>query len=869
MPPRLQREEYTVGWVCALPVELAAAQEMLDEEHEDLERDNDDNDENLYSLGSIAGHGVAIGCLPAGRIGNNSAADVARQMKTTFKGIRFGLMVGIGGGVPSTADIRLGDVVVSQPDKTFGGVVQYDSGKATASGFERTGSLNAPPQVLLSAVARVRANEFRGKSKILEHMGKLERIPKFQRSKTGHDVLFDASYDHEGGQTCDGCKIDRQENRQPRDEDVVSHYGTIASGNQVIKNAAERDRVSAELGGVLCFEMEAAGLMNSFPCLVVRGICDYADSHKSKRWQPYAAGIAAAYAKEVLTVIPPADVAKARTAEEVIQSARKKVIYSIPFLPNLSFVGRKTELDALKQRLLVNRACYKMSIVGLGGTGKTQVALQFAYTVKERWREFSIFWVPALSMESFEQACTEVLRLLGVPKAADGEDDAKEQFQRHLGTAQAGKWLLIVDNADDADIVFGSAQSKGIIDYLPRSEEGVTLFTTRTLEVAGELTGSDVLELGAMDRQDATIFLTKLLITKELLRDSVATTDLLDELVCLPLAIAQAAAYLNRNRISIREYLRLLQNTELDLIELMSREFRDDTRYKGTANAVATTWVVSFSQIRARDEVAVNLLSFISCIEWKAIPQSILPSLQSEVRMTDAIGTLCAYSFLVRRGDEDEYDIHRLVHLATRIWIRQHDDSRAVTTKGIRHVSNVFPSDNYENRILWRAYLPHALRLLVDKQGFEAQERSELCLLVGRCLLVDGRIKEAVRWLEESYKGRKTFVKSNLDRLLSQHVLATAYQANGQIKEAVQLLEGVVAIRQKVLAEDHPERLASQHNLATAYQANGQIKEAVQLLEGVVAIRQKVLAEDHPERLASQHNLATAYQANGKIKEAV
>lgn len=320
--PRLSHEEYTVGWVCALPVELAAAQEMLDEVHEDHERNG--NDENLYSLGSIAGHNVAIVCLPAGCIGNNPAAVVATQMKATFKGIRFGLMVGIGGGVPSAAaDIRLGDVVVSQPDKTFGGVVQYDAGKATTSGFERTGSLNAPPKVLLNAVAIVKANEFLGKTRMLEYMRKLEgTTPKFQRSKAGPDVLFDAGYDHEDGRTCEGCKTDHHKAREPRDEEVVSHYGTIASGNQVIKNATERDKVSAELGGVLCFEMEAAGLMNSFPCLVIRGICDYADSHKNKRWQPYAAGIAAAYAKDVLSVIPPAAVAKTRTAEEAVQSVR-------------------------------------------------------------------------------------------------------------------------------------------------------------------------------------------------------------------------------------------------------------------------------------------------------------------------------------------------------------------------------------------------------------------------------------------------------------------------------------------------------------------------------------------------------------------
>ncbi|KAF2186082.1 Pfs domain protein [Zopfia rhizophila CBS 207.26] len=321
MSRRLRREDYTVGWICALPVELAAAQEMLDEQHEVLERDDDD--ENLYSLGSVAGHNVVIVCLPAGRIGNNPAAAVATQMRATFKGIRFGLMVGIGGGVPSLErDIRLGDVAVSQPHQTFGGVVQYDVGKTTPNRFERTGSHNSPPQILLSAISEVQANKRRGKSKLSEHVSKLDCNPEFQRDKAGPDVLFKAAYDHEGGQACELCNTDKQETRHLQErEEVVVHYGTIASGNQVMRDRRTRDRLSSELGGVLCFKIEAAGLMNNFLCLVIRGICDYADSHKNKKWQPYAAGTAAAYAKELLSVIPP--IAKTRTAENSHQDEKE------------------------------------------------------------------------------------------------------------------------------------------------------------------------------------------------------------------------------------------------------------------------------------------------------------------------------------------------------------------------------------------------------------------------------------------------------------------------------------------------------------------------------------------------------------------
>jgi nucleoside phosphorylase len=376
MSRQLRCEDYTIGWICALPVELAAAQEMLDEEHDHPERDFGDNDENLYALGSIGRHNVAIVCLPAGRIGNNPAAAVATQMRATFKKIRFGLMVGIGGGVPSPeVDIRLGDVVVSQPNKTFGGVVQYDFGKTTPSGFERTGSLNSPPQVLLAAVANVRANELRGRSKLSEHIARLNRIPKFRRDKTGSDTLFDAAYNHDGGQTCDNCRADRQEARHPREngEEVVVHYGTIASGNQVMKSAAERNKASVELGGILCFEMEAAGLMNTFPCLVVRGICDYADSHKNKKWQPYAAGTAAAYAKEALLVIPPKEVAKLGTQNLNTGGGTQNNETSpspscvVPFRRDPDFVDRGTLLDQIGEKC--STPASQIALVGLGGVG--------------------------------------------------------------------------------------------------------------------------------------------------------------------------------------------------------------------------------------------------------------------------------------------------------------------------------------------------------------------------------------------------------------------------------------------------------------------------------------------------------------------
>jgi len=315
----LSRDSYTVGWVCALPIELAAAQAMLDDQHDNLPQNSDDT--NTYTLGRIGEHNVVLACLPAGQTGANSAAAGAMQMKSAFRAIRFGLMVGIGGGVPSAeADIRLGDIVVSQPGKGHGGVVQYDFGKSTPSGIKRMGFLNTPPRILLTAVAKLRANHDLGKSGLWGHISNLGRLPKFSRDQAGEDVLFEADYNHIGGNDCTSCDNVKKLRREPRMVDIPEiHYGTIASGNLVMRDGSTRDQISSEFGepgDVLCFEMEAAGLMNTFPCLVIRGICDYADSHKNKKWQPYAAGTAAAYAKELLSVMPAADVVKTQTIDE-------------------------------------------------------------------------------------------------------------------------------------------------------------------------------------------------------------------------------------------------------------------------------------------------------------------------------------------------------------------------------------------------------------------------------------------------------------------------------------------------------------------------------------------------------------------------
>lgn len=339
MNPKSNPENYTVGWVCALTTEFVAARAFFDESHEGPSHVSP-NDDNSYALGRVGQHNVVMAVLPDGEYGTAAAATVAKDMLHSFPNVRIGLMVGIGGGAPSERhDIRLGDVVVSSPCNGHGGVFQYDFGKTIQNQtFQATRFLNQPPTILRTAVNNVKANyELDGHSLAEDAeaaTGQIKRRKKYTRPAPENDRLYRPEVVHppDSSETCKSqapsttlpekdnlalppgaiitCSDENMEAlivpRKPRTEeedDPMVHYGLIASANQLMKDAIVRDRLAAEKG-VLCFEMEAAGLMNTFPCLVIRGICDYSDSHKNMDWQGFAAVMAAAYAKDLLRQIP-------------------------------------------------------------------------------------------------------------------------------------------------------------------------------------------------------------------------------------------------------------------------------------------------------------------------------------------------------------------------------------------------------------------------------------------------------------------------------------------------------------------------------------------------------------------------------------
>ncbi|OTA86906.1 hypothetical protein M434DRAFT_59376, partial [Hypoxylon sp. CO27-5] len=296
----LRYEDYNIGWICALTEEAKAAIHMLD--HRDEGRFPFKNgDDNHYTAGEMAGHKVVIICLPKKTIATVAAAALISQMRGSFPNLRYGLMVGIGGGVPGpnlNPDIRLGDVVVASPSYTsIGpvGIIGYELGAETVDGF-KTKDWQAPThQRLRNALDSIeRDTGAKGPRDFLKYLDNFRTHKDCDQFR--HPCVDDRLFERDDADVVLPRKARLSQN-------PAVHYGLIASGNKLIKNAGLRDKLRDKYNGIMCFEMEAAGLMNIMPVAVIRGICDYADSRKNDAWHYYAAATAAAYAKSLLSTI--------------------------------------------------------------------------------------------------------------------------------------------------------------------------------------------------------------------------------------------------------------------------------------------------------------------------------------------------------------------------------------------------------------------------------------------------------------------------------------------------------------------------------------------------------------------------------------
>ncbi|CEJ62692.1 Putative TPR repeat protein [Penicillium brasilianum] len=896
----LSHEDYTVGWICALPLEMAAAKLMLDAIHPSLPRPP--NDQNTYILGNVGKHKVVIAGLPSGAYGNTSATSVGMQLLSSFPAIRIGLMVGIAGGVPSNdADIRLGDIVVSQPSDTFGGVVQYDLGKVLSDGrFTRTGMLNRPPKVLLTALAALQAHHLTEESRVVEFVSNIQaKIPPRKATTfarpTQVDCLFQVEYDHVASSTCLSCDRSKLCPRPPRDrEEPVVHYGLIGSANRVVKDGRQRDQLARDLG-IYCVEMEAAGLMNDFPCLVVRGICNYADSHKNKEWQGYAAAVAAAYAKELLLVVLTDKIHSAPTVHTLPGSDllhRFDVPLDLTAVPVIgNFVGRQDELDQLWQYLRpTDPRSRKVAILhGLGGIGKTQLAIRFARSHKDDFT--AIFWLSGKDRGTLLQSLSSVLHRLPGQSQNDKavNEEEVEQRARHvlrwLALEGNSRWLIVFDNIDQYLPINGATSDVyDITEFFPTADHGSILLTSRLQRLA-ELGRS--FQLNRLDYKDAIQLLLQSTClsasgTVDGLESNPDTLALAFRLDGLPLAIVIAGAFMRETGTSVTEYLQYYQNSwsELQLQSNPQRQYQQGN--------LLQTWMISYHEIQKRDPHAAKLLLLLAHFDnrdiWyeliksshnsSYVPFGLAKTISSGLAFRTSVKNLIAFSLLDTKVQAGSYTIHPVVqdwciHLSS-------TDTNANSTQlnklALIAVGNSVPRSSDRNYSeLQQRLIPHADYV---RRGDWSSDNMDIGIWkafdsLGSLYSDQGKLKEAEEMYLRALAGyEKALGPDHTSTLSTVNSLGNLYRNQGNLKEAEEMHQRTLVGYEKALGPDHTSTLGTVNNLGVLYSVQGRLKEAEEMYLRALAGYEKALGPDHISPLNTVGNLGNLYRNQGNLKEA-
>ncbi|KAK0747607.1 hypothetical protein B0T21DRAFT_379616 [Apiosordaria backusii] len=852
-----KRGDFKIAIICALPIEADAAHALFDRywDYDGPPYDKAAGDPNAYSTGAVGRHNVVLAHMPG--MGKARSASVAAFCKQSFPNIKLALVVGICGGVPfgpNNKEILLGDVIISN------GVVQYDLIQRLPGRFIRKGaitdSLGRPDQEITSLLKKLSSRIPRNMlhNEMIAFLDVLRAQADLAAGYPGtdRDKLYQAAYGHVNDKMpckdcCDDLRLMPRSRLGGGSPQPEVHFGLIASGDSVMKSGEDRDAIAQESpppDTILGFEMEGAGVWDIFPCVVIKGVCDYADSHKTEDWQQYAAATAAACMKAFLRHWIPSP---------SVQDDTARPPFHVPYEENKSFIGRSEILDRLRQ-------------LPLGSTSHT----------RETYPDMPVFWVHASNDERFRGGYTAIAQKCKIPDHDNPKEDVMALVKGWLECDSRGEWLMVIDNADDLELFF--RQKGGLGHYLPQCAHGTILVTTRNLQAASRLTkgmSMSIIKIGEMDEDETAKLLTTQLGEAETMVGEFSALSA--RLEHLPLALVQATSFIQENCITISDYIQLLDKSDQHLVDLLSEDFETIGRDSNTPRAVAETWILSFEQIQQRDALAGELLSIMGLLDRQAIPHEFLSTYtedqeKGELQLTKALGVLKAFSFVVEVKDH-AFDMHRLVHLVTRKWLVQKAVMQHFAKQALVVVSECFPLGEYENWTICNTYLPHVSAVLNLKEDTASREgklaRARLLHSVARLFYERGQFQTAEKYQEEAVELKQAELgEEDPNTLVSMNGLALTYWSLGRWKEAELLEVQVLDIRKRVLGKEHPDTLTSMNNLASTYKDQGRWEEAELLQVQVLDIEKRVLGEEHPHTLISMNNLASMYQHQGRWEEA-
>jgi tetratricopeptide (TPR) repeat protein len=511
---------------------------------------------------------------------------------------------------------------------------------------------------------------------------------------------------------------------------------------------------------------------------------------------------------------------------------------------------------------------------------KSQIAIEYAHQYRENHPQSHVFWVYAANATLFVQAYQDIARQLKLPGSEDAQLDTCQLVSNWLDEADGGGWLIIVDNADDTGlflhdtVVETSNSPRAVVDYLPKQLDAkrCMIVTTRSQDIGEALAhGEPCINVGPFSVEEGRELLQSKVRRAANRADEPAIGKLVEMLGRIPLAITQAAAYMNRNSISVPRYVAALEKDNQNLIDHLSKELQDHRRERGYPNSVFRTWRLSFEQIRLHDAHAAELLSLMAMLDGQQIPQDLVqrPD-KKEVDFSSALGTLAGYSLVASIGDE-VWTIHPLVQLSVQDWLAAMDQKTNVEEEALRLVAGKFPSGEHKNRATCEALLPHARAVLQRTSRLDSCIRDYASLLynVGWFDWQQGRYSAAKDSAKAAYDislevlGGKDILTIN-----SLGLYGTVLADQGKHKQAEEIDRQVLRLRETVQGKEHPDTLTSMNNLALALRGQGKYEQAEEIHRQVTRLRETVLGKEHPDTLTSVYCLAYVLHHQQRLGEA-
>ncbi|KAF2231522.1 hypothetical protein EV356DRAFT_490220 [Viridothelium virens] len=910
---------YTVAWLAPLEIEAQAALHMLDSKHEGwfaLGR----GDDYVFEAGEVCGHNVIIATLPAGEeYGNSSAAALASQVKRFFPNLWFSLLVGVAAGLPNLTldpprDIRLGDVLVSLPISDSTGIIAYELGKETGKDtleLLHSGHILARTEtVVRSAIGSIKkapddTNTF------LPHYEKIKR--KKHTGGTFIDPGQDRDKLYEINDNGDEHVIQRE--LRPPSRRVQVWYGPIGSGDKLIKNAQKRNELRDKYG-FIGLEMEAAGTINRIPVGVIRGVCDYADKHKNKEWQPFAAAMAAAYAKAILFRVRP----KEFSGPSLLSAGRKphpttpdvgdpSEEFNIPFsTEGIRFTSRfvdRDEMQLLEDYFYSAKSstqCRKMFVIhGLGGMGKTQLAYKFAHNHQRNYT--AVFWLDGSTRDQLELSLAHAARRLPLsqlePKVASGlrtdcdsieAKDLVRAFLNWLSVPTNTHWLLVVDNVDrDHKGAYKDPQAYNIEDYIPPVDHGSIIVTSRLASLSQSREGFKLANLDKAKSREV--------LEKNAGKSLIGVEALIRMLDGLPLALTHAGTFIRETDISASEYVEIYQDTWASLMEEQDKFHLDEYD-----RPMLTTWMVSYEQVKRQSEEAAGLLKLWGFLNSDDVWYQLLATAaefdrdepvsdtlfrigESRLAYASAIKILSRYSLVdannpsqaTLTNSESGHSMHKVLHQ----WCKQLSQGQeriAMAMHALALVIEISPDQAEEDWKLMLRLLPHATevcRYITDEfckvshrrdmteiEAWRLHQLGTFLMKVQKTHASEKLLHHALQESEKLYDSGGLYTSCILGDL------GAVNTTLGRFEEAEHYLKRALIQMEKEPGLEDLSIFHVIHNLGHLCITTEKYGEADNFIQRALEGKKRLLGERHPSTLRSIRLLGDLYYEQRRLSEA-